>query len=33
MIDSADIRDKKEASKERDAKIDARREIRELNKY
>lgn len=27
------IRDKKEAIKERDARIDARREIRELNKY
>ena len=27
------VRDKKEAIKERDARIDARREIRELNKY
>ena len=27
------VHDKKEAIKERDAKIDARREIRELNKY
>ncbi len=27
------VRDKKEAIKERDARIDARRELRELNKY
>ena len=33
FIGIADIKDKKEAIKERDAKIDARREIRELNKY